>query len=108
MKKHIFKIFSILFCGIVAIGCVSRGKPANNGDNAIVEFADYNEKLLVGFDTQSEIMANTMGQKEIREYKVVTDEKYVTQGTGALKITHDSEENYNSLLSNEILCDFID
>lgn len=56
---------------------------------------EYIEHLIVGFDSQEEILTKTMGQKEIREYKYVTDEKYVTQGTGALKVTEASEEDYN-------------
>lgn len=103
MKKYLFKIFSILFCGMLALSgaaCDDTSEESVSGESSntnetVVSFADYNERLLVGFDTQSEIMEKTMGQKEMREYKVVTDEKYVTQGTGALKLTHDSEEDYN-------------
>lgn len=101
MKKNIFRILSAFFCAVVVFGVVacnqntSQNSEGNgNESEKVVGYADYNEKLLVGFDSQKEILEKTMGQKEIREYKFVTDEKYVTQGSGALKITHDSDEHF--------------
>ena len=75
---------------VILFGAAACGESVSGGEGAV---ARYDETLFCGFDTQEEILDKTLGMKEIREYKVTTDEQYVTQGTGALKFTYDSDDS---------------
>ena len=99
MRKNIFKrLISFVCCGAALLGMVSCGTntQTSSDDTIVAETTDYVERKMIAFETQEELYSTMQAMKEVREFKLTTDAKYVTEGKSALKFVHDSEgaDNY--------------